>query len=84
MIDDDSNTSLRVADDGTLWVMSGADSTLFRIDTTTGQAVEQFRFSHRPSEFVVTDTSVVVISYYDNRVMMVPRTAFEQVEQPAP
>ncbi len=81
---DDSNISLRTADDGTLWVMSGADSTVFRIDPATGAAVEQFRFSHRPTAFIVTATSVIAVSYFDNRVMMVPREAFEPVATAAP
>ena len=81
---DDGNISLRAADDGSLWVMSGADSTIFRIDPATGAAVEQFHFSHRPTQFMVTDTSVVAISYGDDRMMMVPRDAFESVAQAAP
>lgn len=84
MIDRGGNISLRAADDGTLWVMSGADSTIFRVDPATGAAVEQFRLSQRPTEFIVTATSVIALSANHDRVMMVPRDAFEPVAAAAP
>ncbi|MGB8858812.1 MAG: PQQ-binding-like beta-propeller repeat protein, partial [Ilumatobacteraceae bacterium] len=76
---EDGHLSLRAAADGTLWVLSAADGIVFRIDTAAGQAVEQFHFSRRPTEFVVTDDAVVGISQYEDRVMVVPRDAFVAV-----
>ncbi len=76
---DDGNQLLVAAEDGTLWLLVGADNTVFRIDTTTGEAVEQFEFSVRPTTFVVTDDAVVVVSPYDDAVARVARADFQPV-----
>lgn len=76
---DDGNELLVAAADGTLWVLVGADNTVYRIDTDTGMAVEQFRFSIRPTTLAVSDDAVVVVSHIDDAVAKVARTEFQPV-----
>jgi outer membrane protein assembly factor BamB len=76
---DDGNQLLVAAADGTLWLLVGADSTVFRVDTETGEVVEQFRFSVRPTTFVVTDDAVLAVSHIDDAVAKVARTDFELI-----
>jgi len=76
---DDRNGMMVAAEDGTLWLLVGTDNTVFRIDTATGEAVEQFRFSVRPTTFAVTDDAVLALSPYDDAVARVARSDFEPV-----
>jgi len=76
---DDGNRMMVAAEDGTLWLLVGTDNTVFRIDTATGEAVEQFRFSVRPTTFAVTDDAVLALSPYDDAVARVARSDFEPV-----
>ena len=76
---DDRNGMMVAAEDGTLWLLVGTDNTVFRIDTATGEAVELFRFSVRPTTFAVTDDAVLALSPYDDAVARVARSDFEPV-----
>ena len=73
----DSEPSLFVGSDGSLWALDQPAQVVSQLDLTDGTVIASYRLKFRPSNMVATATELVFANSYDDRITLLPRSALE-------
>lgn len=71
----DSNGSLFVGADDSLWLLDQPAQNVYQLDPHTGETLGSFHLRWRPSSMAVTATDLWITNGYDDRITVLPRSA---------